>query len=276
MKFWPAFLLLWAAAPLLSAQDERVATISPEELKDYESYPAPVKSLVERSLVLTRMGLRYTYGSADPAKGGMDCSGTIHHLLLSAGIKNVPRQANTLYRWAWIESRFHAVASLNPDSFEFQNLKPGDLLFWSGTYVVDRDPPVTHVMLYLGRLKADGRRVMFGASSGRRYAGKSRDGVSVFDFQLPRADSEGRFLGYASIPGWDKIPPAAPAVRDPAQEKKPEGAPPATPPDAMPQNTAPEPAPAPRALPVEPAQAETDAPAAGVPVNPGNQTNSAP
>ena len=211
----------WAA--LLPAQDERVATITTDQLEGFETYPPAVKDLVTRSLTLTQMNLRYTYGSADPTKGGMDCSGSIHHLLLSAGIKNVPRQANTFYIWVWKNSRFHAVVSASPASFEFQELKPGDLLFWSGTYSVDRDPPVTHVMMYLGKQKSDGKRVMFGASSGRRYAGKSRDGVSVFDFVLPKAGGEGRFLGYASIPGLEKqsqkIP--IPVMSDPTPVDKP-------------------------------------------------------
>lgn len=207
-----------------------MATITPDQLQDFDAYPPLIKDLVNRSLVLTLMNLRYTYGSADPANGGMDCSGTINHLLKSAGVKNVPRQANTIYAWAWKNSRFHAVVSPNLGSFEFQHLKPGDLLFWSGTYSVDRDPPVTHVMLYLGKLKADGRPVMFGASSGRRYAGKSRDGVSVFDFVLPKTGSEGRFLGYASIPGLEYHMGATPEkevippITDPKPPESPEPA----------------------------------------------------
>lgn len=259
------FLLLFSAQ--LPAQDERVASIAPEDLKDFENYPPAVKDLVRRSLTLTQMNLRYTYGSADPAKGGMDCSGTIHHMLLAAGVKNVPRQANTLYGWAWKNSRFHAVVSPNLTSFEFQHLKPGDLLFWSGTYAVDRDPPVTHVMMYLGRLKTDDRRVMFGASSGRRYAGKSRDGVSVFDFVLPKSGGEGRFLGYAAIPGLEhrgetvpeKIP--VPAMTDPTPAEKVEPLPlpviespsPVTPPSSPITPDVPtEAPPPPRAIPVEP------------------------
>lgn len=249
------FLLL--LAPPLPAADERVATITPDQLQDFDAYPPVIKDLVNRSLVLTLMNLRYTYGSADPANGGMDCSGTINHLLKSAGVKNVPRQANTIYAWAWKNSRFHAVVSPNLGSFEFQNLKPGDLLFWSGTYSVDRDPPVTHVMMYLGKLKSDGRPVMFGASSGRRYAGKSRDGVSVFDFVLPKTGGEGRFLGYASIPGLEyntgAIPEKAviPTLPDPKPPEPPEPAVP-TPADTPETHEKPEETPPPRAVPVEP------------------------
>ena len=67
-------------------------------------------------------------------------------------------------------------------NFDFSKLKPGDLLFWSGTYRVKRTPPITHVMLYLGKTK-NNELLMFGASNGRTYRGKRMNGVSVFDFK---------------------------------------------------------------------------------------------
>jgi hypothetical protein len=87
--------------------------------------------------------------------------------------------------------------------------QPGDLLFWTGTYSIQRDPPITHAMIYLGREKKTGMRVMVGASDGRTYQSQQRFGVSVFDFKMPRADNgeiengktRPRFVGYAHIPG---------------------------------------------------------------------------
>jgi hypothetical protein len=194
--------LSWHAST--HAQEAQTSSILSTALDGFETYPTGVQSLIERALGLTRLNLKYIYGSADPAKGGMDCSGTMQHLLATHGIPRVPRQANTIYRWAWLESTFHAVNSSRMDSFEWRHLRPGDLLFWSGTYDVDRDPPVTHVMLYLGKLKDGGKPVMFGASEGRRYSGTARNGVSVFDLVLPAPKSSSRFLGYASIPGLKK------------------------------------------------------------------------
>jgi len=62
-------------------------------------------------------------------------------------------------------------------------------------------------MIYLGREKKNGHRVMVGASDGRVYEGESRNGVSVFDFKVQRngkAD-DGKlrpiFIGYGHIPG---------------------------------------------------------------------------
>ena len=70
---------------------------------------------------------------------------------------------------------------------EFKELLPGDLMFWTGTYETGRDIPISHVMLYLGREKGRGKRIMFGASDGRSYNGIQRWGVSVFDFKMPQS-----------------------------------------------------------------------------------------
>jgi cell wall-associated NlpC family hydrolase len=97
--------------------------------------------------------------------------------------------------------------SRKEDSFELDLLKPGDLLFWRGTYNIDRDPPITHTMIYLGREKRTNKRVMIGSSDGRTYDGKQRWGVSVFDFKIPPPPQSGDakispvFVGYGRIPG---------------------------------------------------------------------------
>ena len=149
----------------------------------------------------------------------MDCSGTVYYLLNSAGLKDVPRDASGMYKWVWLHDHFRAVVSSNPDTFELAPLKPGDLLFWTGTYKVDRDPPVTHVMIYLGINRHSNRRVMFGASEGRRFNGASQYGVSVFDFTMPgkpgktdpgakpaaTSDLKARFIGYGPIPGINDV-----------------------------------------------------------------------
>jgi len=209
-----AGLVLAVAAASLFADEKPepqvdVATLKPTELDGFTSQPKAVQALIKDALELTEQSLSYQYGSHDPEKGGMDCSGTIYHLLRKHKFNDVPRQANLIYKWVWQKGRFNAVVSEGPTTFELQRLKPGDLLFWAGTYKVDRDPPVTHVMLYLGKKKTDGKPVMFGASSGRRYEGISRHGVSVFDFGLPKKGGDStsgmrpRFIGYASIPGLE-------------------------------------------------------------------------
>jgi peptidoglycan DL-endopeptidase CwlO len=138
----------------------------------------------------------------------MDCSGFIYYVLTNAGCKDVPRDAGGQYVWVRKSGNFHAVVGRSLESFEFDDLKPGDLLFWSGTYAVDREFPITHVMIYLGKQKPTDKPVMVGSTDGRTYDGVRRSGVSVFDFDLPNGKPNGgnpnltaRFEGYGSIPG---------------------------------------------------------------------------
>ena len=182
-------------------------SLSPDQIADYETYPAKVRQIIDAGLELTKQNLRYSYGSADPANGGMDCSGFIYYVLLENGFSDVPRDSSQQYVWVRKAGNFNAVLSRKEDSFEFDALKPGDLLFWRGTYNIDRDPPITHTMIYLGREKRTKKRVMVGSSDGRTYDGKQRFGVSVFDFKMPPPPQSGDakispvFVGYGRIPG---------------------------------------------------------------------------
>ncbi|MGI8821450.1 MAG: C40 family peptidase [Chthoniobacterales bacterium] len=196
-------------SPSPEGKKERPAgvSISPDDIVGFEQYPAPVRKLIEDSLHLVSQNLSYKYGSSDPASGGLDCSGFIYHVLRENGVTGVPRDSSQQYVWVRKGGKFEAVMSRKDDSFELEALKPGDLLFWTGTYDIDRDPPITHAMIYVGKEKSTGRRVMVGASDGRTYHDESRYGVSVFDFKISRsakATTSGRtptFVGYGRIPG---------------------------------------------------------------------------
>jgi len=182
-------------------------TLSPDQIEGYDRYSPKVRQVIDTGLALTKENLSYTYGSADPANGGMDCSGFIYYVLRQHGFPDVPRDSSQQYVWVRKAGDFNAVLSRKEDSFEFDDLKPGDLLFWSGTYNIDRDPPITHTMIYLGREKRTKRRVMVGSSDGRTYDGKQRFGVSVFDFKMPPPPNSGDakvspvFVGYGRLPG---------------------------------------------------------------------------
>jgi len=182
-------------------------SLSPDAIEGYEEYPPKVRQILDAGLALTKENLGYTYGSADPANGGMDCSGFIYYVLKQNGFPDVPRDSSQQYVWVRKTGDFDAVLSRKEDSFEFDDLKPGDLLFWRGTYNIDRDPPITHTMIYLGREKRTNKRVMIGSSDGRTYDGKQRWGVSVFDFKMPPPPKSGDakispvFVGYGRIPG---------------------------------------------------------------------------
>ena len=200
-----------------------VSSIEPSEIEGFDAYSEPVRQLLTAALDLTKKNLTYTYGSDNPANGGMDCSGTVSYLLKTHGFTDVPRQASEQYSWVRQKSRVYPVLSRKQDNAELKELRPGDLMFWTGTYNVDRDPPVTHAMIYLGRRKKDGHRLMFGASDGRPYDGQRRNGVSVFDFRMPAAregdaadaataavpDRAPDFAGYGPIPGIADLNDAA-------------------------------------------------------------------
>jgi len=182
-------------------------TLSPDQIEGYENYPPRVRQILDAGLALTKQNLTYAYGSADPKNGGMDCSGFIYYVLQQNGFPDVPRDSSQQYVWVRKAGDFNAVVSRKEDSFEFDDLKPGDLLFWRGTYKIDRDPPITHTMIYLGREKRTNKRVMIGSSDGRTYDGKQRWGISVFDFKMPPPAQSGdakispTFVGYGRIPG---------------------------------------------------------------------------
>lgn len=166
-----------------------------------------MQKLLSAALELTSHNLTYKYGSADPETGGMDCSGFVYFVLKQNEIADVPRDSSGQYVWLRRAREFEPVLSEKDDSFELDDMKPGDLLFWTGTYAIERDPPITHAMIYLGRERKTGQRVMVGASDGRVYQGESRNGVSVFDFKVHRVgkSDDGKrhptFVGYGHIPG---------------------------------------------------------------------------
>jgi cell wall-associated NlpC family hydrolase len=227
-----AVLALPALSPPASAQTSpveevrrpaAVSTMDETELAEFSAQPPKIQALIRSALALTRLNLTYLFGSNDPERGGMDCSGTMHHLLSKAGIKNAPRQSDEMCDWVAAKGRLHRITlAASPDHPEFAALRPGDLIFWSGTYEPTlRRTPVTHVMLYLGTNQKSGKPVIFGASDGRRHEGQRHTGVSVFDFVLPRPDSKAAVHGYGSVPGLITVSAASPI------EPRPQSPPPA-------------------------------------------------
>jgi cell wall-associated NlpC family hydrolase len=194
-------------APSDNPKPAQVSSFSTDDIEHFDDYPPALQKLISYASELTRKSLTYTFASSDPANGGMDCSGTIYHLLKHDGLKEPPRQSDEMCRWVMKHAVLHRTenaASLKSPSFA--SLEPGDLLFWTGTYQAapQRTLPITHVMLYLGKRKSDGKPIVFGASDGRSYDGQRRCGVSVFDFVLPKKDGKAAFYGYGEIPNLKK------------------------------------------------------------------------
>ncbi len=178
----------------------------PVTVSDLESYPPNVGKVIDLGMDLMRQDLPYKYASADPANGGMDCSGFIYYVLTKCGVKNVPRDAREQYIWVRKAGNFQAVLAQRDDTFELDALKPGDLLFWANNSGVNRDPEITQTMIYIGRDKATNQRLMIGASEHSAHNGEKKSGVSVFDFKLgsaePKSDEEATsvFVGYGRVP----------------------------------------------------------------------------
>lgn len=173
-----------------------------ERLAKYNHYSPKVKKVISKAMVLSRDDLTYIFGSDTLNRGGMDCSGVIYYLLKSMRPNQIiPRDSYDMYMWLLHAHVMHHVTSNQFSSPQFSHLKPGDLLFWSGTYRTDRKPPITHVMMYLGKDK-HGTPLMFGSSDGGIYKGMEMWGVSVFDFTLPSDHYRKRFVGYGCIPSF--------------------------------------------------------------------------
>lgn len=194
------------SVPAEEALVASVASIAAADLVEYETQPDEVKHLIEVALDLTKKKLAYQFGSNSPEKKGMDCSGTVQWTLSDLGLGEIPRSSGNFYEWVEDSGKLKPTPGVTSTTDPaFADLKPGDLLFWEGTYDTGkRSPAISHVMIYLGTLKADGEGVVFGASSGRRYRGKKIHGVSVFDWTVPNEKSKSKFVGFGPIPGLRK------------------------------------------------------------------------
>jgi peptidoglycan DL-endopeptidase CwlO len=196
-----------AATPLAKKIEEPKPIVSIDEVAESPSYPAQIRKIVDLGLRLTAQHLNYKYASADPAKGGMDCSGFIHYVLTQSGIADAPRDAREQYIWVRKAGNFKAVLAQRDDTFELDDLQPGDLLFWSSNFGVSRDPEIIQTMIYIGRDKTTNQRLMVGASERGTFKGQAKSGVSVFDFKVGRAtpkpgkETTTVFVGYGRIPG---------------------------------------------------------------------------
>ncbi len=189
----------------LGAAEAVTSSLTLTDLAGSAQWPPALQKLITYGLGLTTRKLTYQFASADPAAGGMDCSGTIYHTLQHAGFRKLPRSSHGMHGWVKDAGLLIPVTG-TPDVSDpvLAKLKPGDLLFWTGTYETgDKPATISHVMLYLGKTKDSGRPVMFGASNGRPYRGKRQNGVSVFDFRMPTSEGKARFVGYGPIPGMN-------------------------------------------------------------------------
>lgn len=155
---------------------------------------APAQSLHDQADYLQSLGLRYNATAQLPGDGAprtMDCSNTAKYLVEQTKGVSLPRTASDQYLYVRRHGHLKRAGGLfggTPDTaWWIKRLQPGDLLFWEHTYKPKRKPPVTHVMVYLGR-DENGTPLMAGAQNSR--------GVNIYKLQ-PRTPygGHGGFLG---------------------------------------------------------------------------------
>jgi len=143
---------------------------------------------------LQAKGLGYGAAYTPPGENAawrMDCSNAARYLLRETRGVELPRTASEQYNYVRARGRLKRAGGLFggvPDTgWWAKRLRPGDLLFWEHTYKPRRKPPVTHVMVYLGRGER-GELLMAGAQNSR--------GVGIYKLQ-PRVPygGHGGFLG---------------------------------------------------------------------------------
>ena len=149
---------------------------------------------------LSRRKLRYKCGACDPACGGLDCSGTVQFLLQRQGLSGVPRQADMQYLWLQKAGTLRVVDARMTQEQLLREVRPGDLLFWEGTYDVQRTPNITHVMVYVGFDRGTGKHLMFGAR-GSKSKGLTGNGVDYYEFKGLRRRGRGRLAGFGHPTG---------------------------------------------------------------------------
>jgi cell wall-associated NlpC family hydrolase/LysM repeat protein len=136
----------------------------------------------QRARALGNEGIEYNEDWRPPGESRswtMDCSNTARYLYkVTAGI-DLPRTASDQYYYLHLQDKAWDVP-LNSNGFVDtdylrRRLKPGDLLFWENTYRPERQPPITHVMVYLGA-NEKGQWIMAGSQSSRGGEHNRRNG----------------------------------------------------------------------------------------------------
>ena len=155
--------------------------------------------LEQHSRWLASQGIRYGRSWTPPGESSgwsMDCSNTARYLYKTIWGGTLPRTASDQYLFFRKHRKFRKAPA--NAAFLSKRLRPGDFLFWENTYKPKRKPPVTHVMVYIGK-DASGTMWMAGAQGSRgvnvyRFNPKSKMGGYNWFLWFRR---EGKFIGYA-------------------------------------------------------------------------------
>jgi len=208
----------------------RPAIISSRDLAGFAGLSAGRRKLIETALAVARNSpwLPYVYGGADPAQGGLDCSGAMSYVLTQCGLRP-PRTSAGQYEWLRDHQQLHRVSdeATTTDDPSLAGLRPGDLLFWvAGQQAgAGKIQTITHVAMYLGRETKDGLQIMINATDGRSYRGIKANGYGVYDFQMPPEESKSKLVGYGPPPGMSAITTKTQSGKDAVEETEDRSAP---------------------------------------------------
>jgi len=166
------------------------------------------KKFVEETRQLALSGVGYDSSWRPPGEESewdMDCSNTTRYLYRKVAGIGIERTASDQYYdlqqkgMAWEVPR---DGQGEPDSAAlFAKLQIGDLLFWQNTYKPERDPPITHVMIYLGQNK-EGKYLMAGSQMGGGFFNVSGSGPDIYLFNpLKKVGGYSTNFGFTHVRG---------------------------------------------------------------------------
>lgn len=167
---------------------------------------------------LSKQGIRYGQIWIPPnSKNGikMDCSGTVQYIYKTLFDIELPRSSYDQYVHVKKLGNFREAPRTADGKIDTialrKQLRTGDLLFWTNTYTgipEDRKPPVSHVMIYLGK---NSENVMKAGGANTFGKGETvlRGGVDIYSFDPNQKmgcvkDSKGNcvinseFIGFGS------------------------------------------------------------------------------
>jgi hypothetical protein len=206
MKHFVILVLFLASAPFTWAQLKAEQHIS----------------LVDTARLLGRKDIAYQENWRPPhqdKKWVMDCSNTSRYIYQAVFGLELPRVASSQYAMLKKQGLITYAPRLSNGNVNQEalvsQLRSGDLLFWEWTYDIQRCPPITHVMIYLGRT-ADGTPKMVGSATRSRGEVTKSGGVDVYTFNANAPMGgvkdffgnyirKGRFVGFGRM-----IQPAPP------------------------------------------------------------------
>ncbi|MCB1160242.1 MAG: C40 family peptidase [Leptospiraceae bacterium] len=149
------------------------------------------RALVKEARRLGTLGIRYAASWKAPGETKartMDCSGTAQYLYKHVLNKDISRSSYSQYQDLIKVNRIKDVpmkaGKIDVDKLK-KELRTGDLLFWVNTHddiPADRNPPVSHVMVYLG-IDKDGNMKMGGSHTFEKGETSQRGGPDVFFFK---------------------------------------------------------------------------------------------